>query len=163
MIDKWQKNSKISTLWIPPITIIRKEEKGRRRKRFEITLDGNVQLQGGVAFLRRSKISLIWDGRTQGDTDGNWRTLNDGFLETFFFSTQCGNIRIFLSFRFYVKSILVNIEVLNWHICHFWSCEFWQFGKIQPTKSAKNHTKSKFMTSKCVKIADFAIPKFDFT
>ena len=32
--------------------------------------------------------------------------------------SQCGNLRIFLSFRFYVKSILENLEVLKMPFCH---------------------------------------------
>ena len=30
-------------------------------------------------------------------------------------TTQCGNLRIFLPFRFYVKSILAHLESLNSH------------------------------------------------
>ena len=34
--------------------------------------------------------------------------------------SQCGNSIMFLSFRFYVKSILENLEVLKLPFCHFW-------------------------------------------
>ena len=33
---------------------------------------------------------------------------------------QCGNFRIFLSFRIYVKLVLDNLEVLKLPFCHFW-------------------------------------------
>ena len=33
--------------------------------------------------------------------------------------SQCGNVMIFLSFRFYVKSIMGNLEVLRMPILHF--------------------------------------------
>ena len=34
--------------------------------------------------------------------------------------TQCGNFRIFLSFRFYVKSTLKNLEILKLWLLPFW-------------------------------------------
>ena len=46
---------------------------------------------------------------------------------------QCENFMIFLSFRFYVKSICGNLEVPS----HFRGSEFSAFGEFQPSKSAK--------------------------
>ena len=46
---------------------------------------------------------------------------------SFYFNTnvaQCGNFRIFLSLRFYVKSILENLEVLKLQFCHYWAPNF---------------------------------------
>ena len=37
--------------------------------------------------------------------------------------TQCGSFRIFLSLRFYVKSILA-MKCNNCHFCHFMGCGF---------------------------------------
>ena len=59
-------------------------------------------------------------------------------------NTRCENIEIFLSFRFYVKSTLENVEDLKLPFC-----------KFQTSKSAKSP-----------KMADFtrlASPKIDFT
>ena len=46
----------------------------------------------------------------------------------------------FLSFRFYVKSILQNLDVTKMpFFCNFRGSEFGQFGKFQRSKSAKIH------------------------
>ena len=50
------------------------------------------------------------------------------------FSAQCGNFKIFLSLRFYVKSKLMNLKSQNlpFFICkgsEFWFCEFLHFLK----------------------------------
>ena len=50
---------------------------------------------------------------------------------------QCGNFRIFLPFRFYVKSIFEILEVLKVLFCHFVDVELCWFGTFQPSKSAK--------------------------
>ena len=50
---------------------------------------------------------------------------------------QCGNDLIFLSLRFYVKSILKNQEVLKLPFCHLLGCEICEFDQFQPSQSAK--------------------------
>jgi len=58
--------------------------------------------------------------------------------EPFETSTQCGNFRIFVSPRFYVKSVLWILEVQKLLVsCYFRACEFCSFGNFQPTKSEK--------------------------
>ena len=57
--------------------------------------------------------------------------------------------------RFYVKSILKNLEVLKLSFLPFWDSEFRKFGKFQCSKTAKNHKKSKFRASKCGNSSDF--------
>jgi len=47
--------------------------------------------------------------------------------------------------------------VLKLQFLQFWGSEFCEFGKFQPSKSAKIHKKSKFRASKFVKKADFAL------
>ena len=67
-------------------------------------------------------------------------------------SLQCENVMIFLSFRFYVKSILENLEVLKlplFAILLIWS--------ISAFNNCKHTKKSKFRASKCVKMADFVL------
>ena len=64
-------------------------------------------------------------------------------------NTQCRNYRIFLSLRFYVKSILVFLEVEKQRL---W---FLYFGKFQNFKKCRNSWYQKFRSSKCVKIAFF--------
>ena len=69
--------------------------------------------------------------------------------------TQCGNFRIFQSLRFYVKSMLENLEVLKTAVfAIFRGCGFCSFGKFQLSKSAK----FKFGASKCVKMAHLVLP-----
>ena len=48
--------------------------------------------------------------------------------------TQCGNFRIFLSFRFYVKSILESLEVQKLPVLPFLGLSM-SFGKCQFGKS----------------------------
>ena len=50
---------------------------------------------------------------------------------------QYGKFKIFLLLRFYVKSILEKLEVLKLPFLPFLGSEFCQFGKLQPSKSAK--------------------------
>ena len=55
-------------------------------------------------------------------------------------TTQCGNFRIFLSFKFYVKPILEDLGVLKTPFLPFQGLQIlliWQI--FQPTKSAKIH------------------------
>ena len=42
------------------------------------------------------------------------------------------NFRIFRSFRFYVKSILKSLKVLNCRFCCFWCIILCSFGNFQP-------------------------------
>ena len=81
-------------------------------------------------------------------------------------TTKCGNFMIFLSFRFYVKSIFKNLEVLKLLFLLFLMPSILFFGKIQPSKSAKFHKNQnsepinvllngRFCTSRS--------PKIDFT
>ena len=69
--------------------------------------------------------------------------------------TQCGNFKIFLSLRFYVKSILENLEVdklLFFAILealNFANLVFFSLQKVQ------NSLELIFRASKCVKMADF--------
>ena len=70
---------------------------------------------------------------------------------------QYGNFRIFLSLRFYVKSILDNLKVLKLPflpILRLWILLIWWFSVFGKCKNAQ---KSKFRVSKCVKMADFAV------
>ena len=63
--------------------------------------------------------------------------------------TQCGNYRIFLSLRFYVKSnfskvvskaaILKNWETLNWFLRIFALFESYQINKIQNPSNIQNY------------------------
>ena len=63
-------------------------------------------------------------------------------------NTQCGNFRIFLLLRFYVKSISVILKPLNCHFDHLSCCEFcilgnfwhfhvWNVSKNQESKLQK--------------------------
>ena len=66
--------------------------------------------------------------------------------------TQCGNFMIFLSLRFYVKSILENSrsaksailthsQALNfdiYEILHFLKAEIYQINKVHSPKNSKN-------------------------
>ena len=76
-----------------------------------------------------------------------------GFFVT---HTQCGSFRIFLSFRFYVKSIFGECENSK-------TAFFGHFGRsetlIWEISAFKTSIKEKFRASKCGKIADFALLK----
>ena len=66
----------------------------------------------------------------------------------------------FLSFRFYVKSILGNVEVLKMQFLGILvALNFVRWvSKYQDEKRAKmNKKKSRFKACKCVKMTDFAI------
>ena len=57
--------------------------------------------------------------------------------------TQCGKCSIFLSFSFYVKSILENAKVKECHFCNFRGPEFWILVPIfQSLENAKIHEKN---------------------
>ena len=77
----------------------------------------------------------IWQTRKELDTTRLLLTSNHyGWSLTF--NAQCGNFRIFLSFRFCVKSILEVLEVQKMSFCHIlglWSIDL---GKSMPLKSA---------------------------
>ena len=79
--------------------------------------------------------------------------------------TQCGNFRIFLSLRFYVKSILEILEVLKLPFFHFRHSEFCWIGKFQPLKCAKIHKNQNSEPPKVSKrqIMHSRILKIDFT
>ena len=62
--------------------------------------------------------------------------------------------RNFLSFRFYVKSILENVEVLK---VPFRGSDFCYFGEIHSFESAKCHTNQHSIALEYVQIADFAL------
>ena len=51
--------------------------------------------------------------------------------------------KFFLSFRFYVKSILENLEGPKLTFCNFRGSGFCCFGKFKPSKSAKIHENQK--------------------
>ena len=61
---------------------------------------------------------------------------------------------IFLSLRFYVKSILKNLEVLN---LPFFEALNFDFSEFQPSKTGKNSARSKFRASKSVKMVVFEL------
>ena len=70
--------------------------------------------------------------------------------------SQCGNFMIFLSFRFYVKSILENLGVLKLQF-------FVILGALKMVKlvnlslqNVQKFIKAKFRAFKCVKMANFA-------
>ena len=68
-----------------------------------------------------------------------------------------GNFRIFLSLRFFVKSILENVEVLKLSFLPFlglWILLIWS---ISAFKKCKNSKESRYSASKCVKMADFTL------
>ena len=69
---------------------------------------------------------------------------------------QCRNLRIFLSFWFYVKTILKNLDVLK--MSHFVIIGLLILFILHPSKSAKISWKSKHRAS--VKMADFALLEF---
>jgi len=52
-----------------------------------------------------------------------------------------GNLKIFVSIRFYVKSILENLKVQKLPFLPFLGSEFCKFGYFQPSKGAKMHKK----------------------
>ena len=70
-------------------------------------------------------------------------------------TSQCGNFIIFLSLRFYVKSILGNLEVPKLLFLPF--CEFCPFGKNQDLKSAKIH---KNKNSEPLNVSEWQIMNF---
>ena len=64
-------------------------------------------------------------------------------------------ISIFLQLRFYVKSIFEILEILKiqlFAISEILNVDFWS---ISALKKCKNLQKSKFIVSKCVKLASF--------
>ena len=67
-------------------------------------------------------------------------------------TVECEKLRIFLLLRFYMKSILKNLEVLK--LPYLQLCSF---GNVQPSKSANIYRKSKFRASQFVKKAHFAL------
>ena len=78
----------------------------------------------------------------------------------------CGNFRIFLSFRFYVKSIFEYLEVLKMPFLSFlglWNVWIWS---ISAFKKCKNAEKWIFIASKFVKMAVLRFwnpPEIDLT
>jgi len=79
---------------------------------------------------------------------------------------QCGNFRIFVSLRFYVKQFCGFLKFKICRFCHSRGCEFCSFGQFQPSKNEKMHKNSKFIACKYGKMADFALQKnlkIDFT
>ena len=76
--------------------------------------------------------------------------------------SQCGNFRNFLSLRFYVKSMLKNLEVIKLPFCHFWALKFVNLVNLSLQKVQK-FIKSKLRASRCVRMADFALLQIDFT
>ena len=73
--------------------------------------------------------------------------------------TQCGNLRIFLPFRFYVKSIFANLRRSKTAIFDiFEGFEFRNFGNCWCFQMW-NFQKSKFRASKMTKIEVFELPK----
>ena len=70
---------------------------------------------------------------------------------------QCGNFRILLSLRFYVKSILGIVEVQKLLFLPFWGLWILLIWWIAAFKKCKNSKKSKFRAFKCVKMADFGL------
>ena len=81
-------------------------------------------------------------------------------------TAQCGNFKIFVSFRFYVKSILRIIEVQNqpfYHISEDLNFDFYEFLHF---RKAEIDQTSKFRALKIAKKGSFRISrfsKFDFT
>ena len=81
-------------------------------------------------------------------------------------NTQCGNFRIFLLLRFYVKSILINFKARKlpfWPFRQLWILNFWESLTFSKVKFSQ---KLKFNTSKAVKMAIFDLlksAKIDFT
>ena len=76
-----------------------------------------------------------------------------------FCETQCGNFMIFVSSRFYVKSILRILEVQNqpfYHIQRLWILTFMNFCTFWRLKCTKW---TKFAAPKVAKMAVFALLK----
>ena len=82
-------------------------------------------------------------------------------------NAQCRNFRFFLSFRFYVKTMLENSAGLKlWFLGTLEALNFANLVNFRTSKKCKISKKSKFRTSICVKKDRFCIsrmPKFDFT
>ena len=72
-------------------------------------------LSSTVSSLSSSYSTLSTYQKNICTTVSNFKLLN---------KSQCGNFRIFLSFSFYVKSILKNLEVLKLPFLSFWGFEF---------------------------------------
>ena len=69
--------------------------------------------------------TVIPDDRTRMSS---FSVLSDELLtQVRYYNLQCGNFRIFLSFRFYVKSILENVKVQK--------MSFWQFFDYRDTRA----------------------------
>ena len=73
------------------------------------------------------------------------------------FGTEMRNFMIFLSFRFYVKSILKSLEVLKLPFSPFLKLRIWLIWSISAFKKCKNSWRSKFRTSQFAKMAHFAL------
>ena len=90
--------------------------------------------------------------------EGYCALTGNGKLQLFKFLTlfvvlnpKCGIFRIFLWFRFYVKSILENVWFLKVSFCNLRGS---QFCSISTIKKCKNPWKSNVWALKCAKMAD---------
>ena len=59
--------------------------------------------------------------------------------KTLHFLMQCGNFKVFLSVRFYVKSILEAVKVQNLPFSLFLGLRIFNVGKFQTSETDKNH------------------------
>ena len=70
-------------------------------------------------------------------------------------TAQCGKFSTFLSLRFYVKSILENVNVQQMPYLQLQRLGIFDLGTFQPSENAKIHEKSEIRVSKCVKMGVF--------
>ena len=87
-------------------------------------------------------------------------------LDSLICNTQCGNFRICLPLRIYVKLTLIILKAPKTVILTIWPALNFEFLGIFGTFKCKIPKKSKFKASKIIKIADFNLPKsakIDFT
>ena len=94
-------------------------------------------------------------------------TIQIGFQWEMDFLAQCRSFIIFLSLRFYVKSVLENSDGQKLPFLPFLGLCILLIWSISACKNCKKSLKSKFRDSKCVKMAVFAlldsILNIDFT
>ena len=74
-------------------------------------------------------------------------------------NAQCGNLRILLPLRFYVKSDLVTLGAQRMQYSSIWSAWILIFRQIPRLKMVKSHKSSKLWVFKMVKIAVFGFLK----
>jgi len=111
----------------------------------------NSKKRASNSVLVQYNHGIVWDFEGWIDTILKGKRIS----VTNCLNAQCGKFRIFLSLRFYVKSILENLEVLKLPFCCFKSSEICWFCRFQPSKSAKNHKHQNSEPQRCVWMAHF--------